>query len=239
MAQHVDEAHARSVLEQALAAPPPSRADVIENACAGDHALRTRVLELLALAQAATLGALPTLGFQAAPDTNPFLTPAPTPFMGDSALLAEEALGATLGPYKLLRLIGEGGFGSVWLADQLRPIVRPVALKIIKLGMDTRQVVARFEQERQALAILDHPHIAKVHDAGATPSGRPYFVMELCKGEPIDAFCDRARLGLDQRLALFLQVCSAVQHAHTKGVIHRDIKPSNILVSQGDGAPTV
>jgi serine/threonine protein kinase/tetratricopeptide (TPR) repeat protein len=148
-----------------------------------------------------------------------------------------EGAGARIGPYKLLRLIGEGGFGSVFMAQQEQPVRRDVALKIIKLGMDTRQVVARFEQERQALAILDHPNIAKVFDAGATETGRPYFVMELCTGERIDAYCDRTNLSIPERLELFEQVCRAVQHAHSKGIIHRDIKPSNVLVSTQDGRP--
>ncbi len=148
-----------------------------------------------------------------------------------------EGPGAKIGPYELLQLIGEGGFGSVFMAQQTQPVQRRVALKIIKLGMDTRQVVARFEQERQALAILDHPNIAKVFDAGATETGRPYFVMELCAGEPIDAYCDRQHLSIPERLVLFAQVCEAVQHAHTKGIIHRDLKPSNVLVSAQGGKP--
>ena len=148
-----------------------------------------------------------------------------------------ETLGTIIGPYKLLQQIGEGGFGSVFMAEQQKPVVRRVALKIIKLGMDTHQVVARFEQERQALAILDHPNIAKVFDAGATETGRPYFVMELCTGEPIDSYCDRHNLSIPERLELFAQVCQAVQHAHTKGIIHRDLKPGNVLVSMQDGKP--
>ncbi len=149
-----------------------------------------------------------------------------------------EGPGTKLGPYKILQLIGEGGFGSVFLAQQDEPVQRKVALKIIKLGMDTRQVVARFEQERQALALMDHPNIAKVLDAGATETGRPFFVMELVKGDPIVEYCDRNKLSIDERLEVFAQVCTAVQHAHTKGIIHRDIKPSNVLVSTQDGRPT-
>jgi WD40 repeat protein len=147
----------------------------------------------------------------------------------------QEQAGSHIGPYKLLQLIGEGGFGSVFLAEQARPVQRRVALKIIKLGMDTRQVVARFEQERQALAMMDHANIAKVFDAGATSTGRPYFVMELCKGVPITDYCDRHNLSIPDRLALFVQACHAVQHAHQKGLIQRDIKPSNILVSEEEG----
>ena len=148
-----------------------------------------------------------------------------------------EGPGTKIGPYKLLQAIGEGGFGSVFMAEQTAPVQRKVALKIIKLGMDTRQVVARFEQERQALAMMDHPNIARVLDAGATDTGRPYFVMELVKGDPIVEYCDKNNLNIEGRLELFAQVCNAVQHAHTKGIIHRDIKPSNILVSTQDGRP--
>ena len=148
-----------------------------------------------------------------------------------------ERVGSTIGRYKLLERIGEGGFGVVYMAEQHHPVRRRVALKVVKPGMDSRQVLARFEAERQALAIMDHPNIAKVHDAGATDSGRPYFVMELVKGEPITDFCDANKLPPRQRLELFAQVCHAVQHAHQKGVIHRDLKPSNVLVASYDGKP--
>ncbi|MES2924009.1 MAG: tetratricopeptide repeat protein [Verrucomicrobiota bacterium] len=151
-------------------------------------------------------------------------------------LKAEEA-GERIGNYKLLEKIGEGGFGVVWVADQERPVRRRVALKIIKLGMDTKEVIARFGQERQALAMMDHPHIAKVLDAGSTEWGRPYFVMELVRGIKITDYCDQANLSTADRLALFIQVCQAVQHAHQKGIIHRDLKPSNILVTLHDGMP--
>jgi tetratricopeptide (TPR) repeat protein len=150
---------------------------------------------------------------------------------------AGEGPGAVIGRYTLIEEIGAGGFGAVFRAEQRVPVARQVALKILKLGMDTRQVIARFEQERQALALMDHPHIAKVLDAGATDAGRPYFVMELVDGEPITGFCDAHDLTLRERLELFLQVTNAIQHAHQKGVIHRDIKPSNVLVSVHDGTP--
>jgi non-specific serine/threonine protein kinase/serine/threonine-protein kinase len=140
-----------------------------------------------------------------------------------------------IGPYRLLQKLGEGGMGEVWLAEQTEPVKRRVALKVIKQGMDTKQVVARFEAERQALAMMDHPAVAKVFDAGATPEGRPYFAMEYVKGVPVTAHCDRHKLGNRERLDLFMQVCEGVQHAHQKAIIHRDLKPSNVLVSIQDG----
>ena len=157
----------------------------------------------------------------------------PAPLAGASMLPGP----AVIGPYQLLRLIGEGGMGQVWLAEQQQPVHRRVALKLIKAGMDTREVVARFESERQALALMDHPAIAKVFDAGSTPEGRPYFVMEYVDGLPINQYCDRHRLTMRQRMELFIQVCEGVQHAHQKAIIHRDLKPSNILVTEIDGRP--
>jgi WD40 repeat protein/serine/threonine protein kinase len=163
----------------------------------------------------------------------------PGPLVTVDVLPLRERPGDVIGSYKLLEQIGEGGFGVVFLAEQTQPVRRKVALKVLKAGMDTRQVVARFEAERQALAIMDHPHIAKVFDGGATPSGRPYFVMELVRGVPITKFCDQHHLTPRQRLELFLAVCQAVQHAHQKGIIHRDLKPSNVLVSRHDTSPVV
>jgi WD40 repeat protein/serine/threonine protein kinase len=171
-------------------------------------------------------------------------------FMLDRGLVADLAVtvdvpppterpGTVIGPYKLLEQIGEGGFGAVFMAEQTQPVRRKVALKVLKPGMDTRQVIARFEAERQALAIMDHPNIAKVLDGGATPSGRPFFVMELVKGVPITEFCDQDHLTPRQRLKLFIPVCQAVQHAHQKGIIHRDLKPSNVLVTMHDTTPVV
>ncbi|MCF7734479.1 MAG: protein kinase, partial [Akkermansiaceae bacterium] len=164
----------------------------------------------------------------------------PAPDEADTAqwppTLSEQP-GTRIGHYKLLEQIGEGGFGVVWMAEQEEPVRRRLALKIIKLGMDTREVVARFEAERQALAMMEHPNIASVFDGGATATGRPYFVMELVKGVPITSYCDANQLTTRQRLALFIEVCHAVQHAHQKGVIHRDLKPSNILVTVKDDRP--
>lgn len=153
------------------------------------------------------------------------------------ALPPPESPPKSIGPYKLLQQLGEGGMGVVYLAEQSRPVARRVALKIIKPGMDSRQVIARFETERQALALMDHPHIARVFDAGTTDDGRPYFVMELVKGVPITQYCDEKRLTPRQRLELFIPICQAVQHAHQKGVIRRDLKPSNVLVMDLDGRP--
>src|SRR5205823_14789667 len=150
-----------------------------------------------------------------------------------------EGPGAVIGSYKLLEEIGEGGFGVVFMAEQTRPVRRRVALKVLKPGMDTRQVVARFEAERQALALMDHANIAHVFDGGETESGRPYFVMELVRGVAITEFCDQNQLDVRERLKLFVDVCQAVQHAHQKGVIHRDIKPSNVLVTMHDSKAVV
>lgn len=147
--------------------------------------------------------------------------------------------GAQIGPFKLLGILGEGGYGIVYLAQQERPIKRRVALKVVKPGMDSRQVIARFEAERQALALLDHPNLAHIYDAGTTPAGRPYFAMEHVEGLPVTEYCDKERLSIRDRLRLFLQVCHAVQHAHQKGIIHRDLKPSNVLVTTTDGGPLV
>jgi eukaryotic-like serine/threonine-protein kinase len=194
----------------------------LRKTCAGDQALRRRVDTLLA-AFAAAEGFLPQRTVAEAEDV--------------SAAPITESPGVVIGRYKLLEQIGEGGMGAVYMAEQQEPVRRRVALKIIKLGMDTRQVIARFEAERQALALMDHPNIAKVFDAGATETGRPYFVMDLVRGIPITRYCDEHRLSTPERLELFIQVCRAIQHAHHKGIIHRDIKPSNILVTVNDGVP--
>jgi eukaryotic-like serine/threonine-protein kinase len=160
-----------------------------------------------------------------------------TPFFNRATGPDSSMAGAVIGPYHLLQLLGHGGMGDVWLADQKQPVRRRVAIKLIKAGMDTREVVARFESERQALALMNHPAIAKVFDAGSTPEGRPYFVMEFVSGIPITAYCDKHKLIMRQRLELFVRVCEGVQHAHQKAILHRDLKPSNILVGEIDGTP--
>src|SRR5262249_7909040 len=213
---------------------PAARAAWLDQQCGADVTLRQRLEVLLqALDQAGSLLDNPAV---APPATTGFEGPG-VPASGAEPLL--EGPGTVIGLYKLLEQIGEGGFGVVFLAEQTQPVRRKVALKVLKPGMDTRQVVARFEAERQALAMMDHPHIAKVFDGGATPSGRPYFVMELVKGVPITEFCDQNQLTPRQRLGLFVPVCQAVQHAHQKGIIHRDLKPSNVLVSRHDTTPVV
>ncbi|MCI0363876.1 MAG: serine/threonine-protein kinase [Phycisphaerales bacterium] len=191
------------------------RVAFLERACAHDKTLRAKVENLLAADDSSVSFLKPP--DEDSPEFGPVTTPIPA--------------GTNIGRYKLLELIGEGGFGAVYSAEQCEPIQRRVALKIIKLGMDTKQVIARFEAERQALAMMDHSNIAKVLDAGATDIGRPFFVMELVRGDPITDCCDRGDLSINQRLELFGQVCSAVQHAHQKGIIHRDIKPSNVLMT--------
>jgi serine/threonine protein kinase/Flp pilus assembly protein TadD len=217
------EDQARALFLAALERGPDQWPAFLDEACGGHAGVRARVEELLRAHQA--LGSI-----HAGRGGGPAATV-------DLALA--ERPGTVVGPYKLLEQIGEGGFGVVFLAEQTQPVRRKVALKVLKAGMDTRQVVARFEAERQALALMDHPHIAKVFDGGATASGRPYFVMELVKGVPITDFCDQNHLTPRQRLELFLPVCQAVQHAHQKGIIHRDLKPSNVLVSRHDTTPVV
>jgi len=227
---------ARDLLAAALDQHPDDRDAFVVAACEADAALLAEVRALLDAHEAAPTGFLG----------------APAPVSGVDLTIKHdrkslptqqqattEQEGERIGRYKLLQQIGEGGFGSVWMAEQMEPVTRRVALKIIKLGMDTREVIARFEAERQALALMDHPNIAKVLDAGATDKGRPFFVMELVKGMPITKYCDEAQLGTRERLALFGDVCSAISHAHQKGVIHRDIKPSNVMVTLYADKPVV
>src|SRR5262249_4695235 len=212
------------IFKAAVKLPAEQRAAYLDQACGNNRALRQEVESLLRAhdAPGSFLGG-PVAGRGATEDYRP-LTERP---------------GTVIGPYKLMEQIGEGGFGLVFVAEQQHPVRRKVALKVIKPGMDSREVIARFEAERQALALIDHPHIARVFDAGTTESGRPYFVMELVKGVPNTEFCDQHRFTTRQRLELFVTVCQAVQHAHQKGIIHRDIKPSNVLVASHDGKPVV
>jgi len=209
----------------ALEKPADKRAAFLDAICEGDATLRQR-LEALLAAHEQPDAALAT----AAPNVKATMKL-------EFADAPDEAVGQTLGRYKLMERLGEGGYGVVYVAEQTQPVRRRVALKVIKLGMDTKQVVARFEAERQALAMMDHPNIAKVLDAGTTEQGRPYFVMELVRGIRITEYCDQNNLATKERLDLFIHVCQAIQHAHQKGIIHRDIKPSNILVTLHDGVP--
>jgi WD40 repeat protein/serine/threonine protein kinase len=213
-----------SIFAGAIERPAPGeRAAFLDTACGADVELRRRIEALL----------------RAHDEAGGFLRDRPGASDPGTTLdlPTGEGPGGVVGPYKLLEQIGEGGFGVVFMAEQARPVRRKVALKVLKPGMDSKPVVARFEAERQALALMDHPHIAKVHDAGTTETGRPYFVMELVKGVPITAFCDGSHLPVRERLELFVHVCQAVQHAHQKGIIHRDLKPSNVLVSRHDTTP--
>jgi len=209
---------------QALKRPPGERTAFLNGECGDDSGLRAVVEALLRDHEKA----------------GSFLSGDAVVSAGLNTEIAShmpEEAGGRIGPYKLLQQIGEGGCGIVWMAEQEHPVRRRVALKVIKLGMDTKQVIARFEAERQALALMDHPNIARVLDAGATDAGRPYFVMELVRGIKITKYCDDNNLTTEARLGLFTQICHAVQHAHQKGIIHRDIKPSNILVTLHDGVP--
>src|SRR6267154_3332084 len=207
-------------------ASPAACKEFLDRACAGDAALHARIMALLASQADAD-----RFFTQSASAMRPFLDAATLAANQDPAsgsrfnLNAEERPGTRIGRYKLLEKIGEGGCGVVYMAEQEVPVRRRVALKVIKLGMDTKSVIARFEAERQALAMMDHPNIARVLDAGATETGRPFFVMELVRGIRITDYCDQNHLNTARRLELFIQVCHAVHHAHQKGIIHRDIKP--------------
>ena len=217
------EDQARSIFFETLDRAPDQWCAYLDEACGANAELRVRVEQLLRAH--GSIGSI-----------HGGLTPTP-PIEQESALL--EGPGTVIGPYRLLQKIGEGGFGIVYMAEQIQPVRRKVALKILKPGMDTRQVIARFEAERQALALMDHPNIAQVFDGGATSTGRPYFVMELVRGIPITEFCDQNLLSVVQRLVLFVDVCKAVQHAHQKGIIHRDLKPTNVMVTLHDDRQVV
>ncbi len=236
-------ARVKALFLAALDLPDPAdRPPFLDRECGDDTNLRRRLDELLdahdrpldEVRRPLVAGLEGTTAFElgSEPPAEPDASERPDA-LGPDALIGT----VVAGRYKLRQEIGEGGMGSVYLAEQLQPVRRMVALKLIKPGMDTRTVLARFDSERQALALMDHPHIARVLDAGSTEQGRPFFVMELVKGIPITEYCDRHRLGMPDRLALFRQVCSAVQHAHQKGIIHRDLKPTNILVEAHDDRP--
>ncbi len=215
-----------AVFAAALELPADQCGAYLDQACAGDAALRRQVETLLRVHDDAG-DFFDKLSSVAQP------APAEGAMAGSSGTnripgIPAEKAGDRIGRYKLLQQIGEGGCGVVYMAEQEEPVRRRVALKVIKLGMDTKSVIARFEAERQALALMDHPNIAKVLDAGATETGRPYFVMELVRGIKITDYCDENNLSTRERLDLFIKVCQAIQHAHQKGIIHRDIKPSNI-----------
>ena len=212
----------RELLLLALAFPPEQQQAFLDNACKGDQKLRDRLSALLQCAQAESA-----------------FMDGPAVAMNQTTPMKSAVPGMRIDRYKLMEQIGEGGMGVVFVAEQAEPVRRTVALKLIKPGMDTKQVIARFEAERQALALMDHPNIARVLDAGTTDAGLPYFVMELVRGLPITDYCDKAKLSPIDRLQLFMTVCSAVQHAHLKGIIHRDLKPNNILVTLHDGVPVV
>ncbi|HVV73519.1 MAG TPA: serine/threonine-protein kinase, partial [Verrucomicrobiae bacterium] len=217
-----------TIFHAALVLSMEERERYLSTSCGQDAQLLRRVTSLLRAHQAAE-------GFL--PENSKHKPTPPLPLLTPENLPESEKPGDQIGRYKLLQNIGEGGCGVVYMAEQQEPVRRRVALKVIKLGMDTRQVVARFEAERQALALMDHANIAKVLDAGATNAGRPFFVMELVRGPKITEYCDQNRLSTTERLDLFVQVCRAIEHAHQKGIIHRDIKPSNVLVTLHDGIP--
>jgi serine/threonine protein kinase len=215
----IDHERVQSLFRAAVEKPAEARAAFLDEQCDGDSVLKGRVQELVASHE----------------ETGSFLDREPPWLLSTENSDFSEAVGEKIGPYELRERIAEGGMGVVFVAEQEKPIRRKVAIKVIKPGMDSKLVIARFEAEQQALALMSHRNIAKVFDAGTTESGRPFFVMELVQGIPITEYCDQRRMGLGKRLVLFAQVCQGIQHAHQKGIIHRDIKPSNILVTEEDG----
>ena len=219
---------AKAIFVELVAHVPPEQWDARLAELAGtDQELRRQVSRILAAHRdAGSFLESPAAGLGATMDEPPVGGYGPP-----------ESVGSMIGPYKLLEQIGEGGMGAVWMAQQTEPVKRLVAVKLIKAGMDSKAVIARFEAERQALALMEHPNIARVLDGGTTDAGRPYFVMDLVKGVPITKYCDEHRLTPRQRLELFIPVCQAIQHAHQKGIIHRDLKPSNVLIALYDGKP--
>src|SRR5215472_15119257 len=261
----VDAARAKALfLEASELADPAERTAYLERECGGDAELRQRVEALLAAHDGggrSVEGDATGTSQLTSPETQEATAAvdAETRLPSELATAEDRSDGADFtvtgaprtdrpggsgvgqviaGRYTLLEVLGEGGMGTVYRADQAAPVKRQVALKLIKVGMDSRAVLARFDAERQALALMDHPHIARVYDGGTTEAGQPFFVMELVSGVPITEYCDRKRLPVQARLELFVSVCQAVQHAHQKGIIHRDLKPGNILVTDLDGRPT-
>ncbi len=222
------------LFDLAIRTPPTELPLLLERECKNRPELRARIERLLAAHKESNLldSPMPETEFNRAIER---FSPQAMPLGETSALEPASQAGQVIGPYTLESILGEGGMGAVWVAKQYQPVKRRVALKLIKSGMDSRDVLSRFEHERQALAVMDHPNIARVLDAGITPDGRPYFAMELVNGLPLNRFCDEAKLTTEERLDIFVQICSAVQHAHQKGIIHRDLKPANILVTMIDG----
>src|SRR5579864_4779130 len=215
------------LLQSALGLPSDRRDAFLRKACGGDAVLEQEVQSLLtSYREAGEFMERPAIEIAAQAFA-----------LHESEEPPETASPVVIGPYRLIEMLGVGGMGEVWRAEQTEPFRRTVALKLVKAGMDTKAVMARFESERQVLALMDHPHIAKVLDAGETPAGRPYFVMEYVQGLPITGYCDHHRLTIKERLRLFIEVCEGVQHAHQKAIMHRDLKPSNVLVQEVDGKP--
>jgi non-specific serine/threonine protein kinase/serine/threonine-protein kinase len=223
-------AQVEDLFHRALECGTEERIAILEEAGSTDPELRREVEERLSSYEGAGAHVQDVVAGNARSVQESRASASVTPTMN-----AAETSPETIGRYHLLQLIGEGGMGEVWLAEQKEPVRRCVAVKLIKAGMNTREVIARFEAERQALALMDHPSIAKVFDAGSTPQGAPYFAMEYVAGVPITTYCDTHKLGIRERLELFIHVCEGVQHAHQKAIIHRDLKPSNILVTEVDG----
>ncbi len=213
------------ILGDALERPAAERDAMLVSACAGDAALLAEARSLLAQAQATSLADV-TLELERRIDD-----------AGTSVAAAARTHPKQVGPYRVIEVLGEGGMGVVYRAEQTDPIRRQVAIKVIRGGLHGERALARFDLERRALALMDHPCVARIYDAGATEDGLPFFAMELVAGDPLVVYCDAHRLGLDERLALFIDICNGVQHAHGRGVIHRDLKPSNILVADVDGRP--
>ena len=232
MLNHAEERELEDLFQRAIELPRAERDAFVARACAGRTELESELRALLREDDAGTKAVLRAPWISTADGLSPRNTP------GEAAAADDEPIPERSGAYRVLERIGQGGMGTVYLAQQDLPIRRKVALKVVRRGMASEHVLARFDAEREALARLTHPNIARVYDGGAIGAGRPYFVMEHVPGVPITTFCERERLPFDDRLALFAQVCDALHHAHERGVVHRDLKPSNVLVMLQDGRPT-